>query len=80
MGERSGTSDGGTDPPGAGRARRRVGGVTVGADLVRAAIDPQLTIVRERRQATFALLSADLAELAVAGRLELRGNWLTSRS
>jgi hypothetical protein len=53
--------------------------VTVGADLVRLAIDPQLNIVRERRQATFALLSADLAELAVAGRLELRGNWLTER-
>jgi hypothetical protein len=40
--------------------------VTAGADLVRLAIDPQLNIVRERRQATFALLSADLAELAVA--------------
>ena len=53
--------------------------MTVGADLVRLAIDPQLNIVRERRQATFALLSADLAELAVAGRLELRGNWLTER-
>jgi len=53
--------------------------VTVGADLVRLAIDPQLNIVRERRQATFALLSADLAELAVSGRLELRGNWLTER-
>jgi hypothetical protein len=53
--------------------------VTVGADLVRLAIDPQLSIVRERRQATFALLSADLAELAVAGRIELRGNWLTER-
>ena len=52
--------------------------MTVGADLVRLAIDPQLNIVRERRQATFAL-SADLAELAVAGRLELRGNWLTER-
>jgi hypothetical protein len=53
--------------------------VTVGVDLVRLAIDPQLNIVRERRQATFALLSADLAELAVAGRIELRGNWLTER-
>ena len=53
--------------------------MTVGADLVRLAIDPQLNIVRERRQATFALLSADLAELAVSGRLELRGNWLTER-
>ena len=53
--------------------------MTVGADLVRLAIDPQLNIVRERRQATFALLSADLAELAVAGRLELRGNWLTEQ-
>ena len=53
--------------------------MTVGADLVRLAIDPQLNIVRERRQATFALLSADLAELAVAGRLALRGNWLTER-
>jgi hypothetical protein len=46
--------------------------VTVGADLVRLAIDPRLNIVRERRQATLALLSADLAELAAAGRLELR--------
>jgi len=66
-----------TIPAKAGRVRRRVGRVTVGTDLVRLAIDPQLNVVRERRQATFALLSADLAELAVAGRIELRGNWPT---
>jgi hypothetical protein len=42
--------------------------VTVGADLVRLAIDPQLNIVRERRRATFALLSADLATLVCPGR------------
>ena len=53
--------------------------MTVGADLVRLAIDPQLNIVRERQQATFALLSADLAELAVAGRIQVQGGWLTER-
>lgn len=41
--------------------------MTVGAGLVRLAIDPQLNIVRERRQATFALLSADVAGPARAG-------------
>jgi Golgi phosphoprotein 3 (GPP34) len=50
-----------------------VGGVTVGVDLLLLAIDRNLHVVRDRQKVTYGVMSADLAELAVARRVEVAG-------
>jgi hypothetical protein len=48
-----------------------VGGVTVGVDLLLLAIDRNLHVVRDRPAVTYGVMSADLAELAAARRVEV---------
>lgn len=54
-------------------ASARVGGVTVGVDLLLLAIDRNLHVVRDRQAVTYGVMSADLAELAAARRVEVLG-------
>lgn len=47
--------------------------MTLAEDLLLLAIDPNLHLVREHQQVVYGLMAADLAELAVARRVEVAG-------
>ena len=50
--------------------------MTLGLDILLLSIDPGLQIVREREHTGHAMRAADLIELALARRVELRGRWV----
>jgi hypothetical protein len=51
-------------------------GVTLGLDVLLLTVDPDLRVVRDREGTGYAMRAADLVELAVARRVEVRGGWI----
>jgi len=50
--------------------------VTLGIDVLLLSVDPGLRVVRDRESTGYAMRAADLVELAVARRVEVRGGWM----